>query len=143
MVQKILLYRYSITDCTHSPPLLYSGYFQFFTLMNNSVIISFVYKFLSMFLFISLIQISRSIIPRSKDILVYFLKSSCSKTRNYLRLFSTKTLPTGWLTPVGIVNTDCCSGLLCSSVIMSSSSTPSSLAYCNSASWVFLRSEKR
>lgn len=75
-----------------------------------------------------------------KDILLQYLEQLYSKTRNYLRLFSTNTLPTGWLTPVGAVNRECCSSVRCSSVMMSSSSTPSSLAYCSSAGWVLLKS---
>lgn len=60
----------------------------------------------------------------------------------HLRFFSTNTLLTGWLTPVGAANTGCWSGLfLCSSSMMSSSSTSSSLEQCISAGRGFLLSQ--
>lgn len=133
MVQ-ILLCTYTIT--TEIISLLFTFSFQFFALICNSVIVIFVNKFLSYFLNSNFQKHNSQV----KGYPCIILKELMLQNKNYLRLFSTNTLPTGWLMPVGAVKIDCCSGLLCSSVIMSSSSTPSSLAYCNSAGWVFLQS---
>lgn len=64
------------------------------------------------------------------------------KSQDYLRFFSTNTLLTGWLIPVGAANTGCWSGLfLCSSSMISSSSTSSSLEQCISAGRGFLSAQ--
>lgn len=65
---------------------------------------SFVCQFSSTLLYYFLHSGHQNYHHQVKDIPIQYLEQLYSKTRSYLRLFSTNTLPTGWLTPVGAVN---------------------------------------